>query len=229
MTRLSSKTNTTKRDAGVSCLCFFNERSFFCLVNVRRSIKTQSWPRTSLTWIQVITIEAKELKAAIQTYKLKSRLPPKCKILMNVSYLISSSVSSGPFNRPFTSIKQKKNSVSFRSIAVYILTDLSCLTFQVSSWQWRRPDLIHFTEHLCNGERPPFMKPANLPSPLPQVIFISAMMPCQVTECLSACLLYCLGLCFPQVCQSQGPCFKFIISCLKDEKPICLSSVWMPL
>ena len=43
---------------------------------------------------------------------------------------------------------------------------------------------------------------------------------------VSVCLFHRLGLCFPQVCQSQGPCFKFIISCLKDEKPICLRGVW---
>lgn len=43
---------------------------------------------------------------------------------------------------------------------------------------------------------------------------------------VSVCLFHPLGLCFPQVRQSQGPCFKFIISCLKDEKPICLRGVW---
>lgn len=48
------------------------------------------------------------------------------------------------------------------------------------------------------------------------------------TQCLSASFI--AGDCaFPQVCQSQGPCFKFIISCLKDEKPICLRGVWKPL
>lgn len=45
---------------------------------------------------------------------------------------------------------------------------------------------------------------------------------------VSVYLFYHPGSCFPQVGRSQGVCFKFIISCLEDEKPICLNSVRKP-
>lgn len=56
------------------------------------------------------------------------------------------------------------------------------------------------------------------------IVVTSSLMPLQGIQRLSA--FSCLKLCFSKACQRQGPCFKFIISCLK-EKLICLRGVWV--
>ncbi len=105
-----------------------------------------------------------------------------------------------------------------------ILTGLSFLRFQVSAGQRWKANLIHSLEHLAMEKGCLLW---NLPIyPHTSTSYFHFRYDVLPRHIVSVCFFHRLGLCFLQVCQSQGPCFKFIISCLKDEKPICLRGVW---